>query len=250
MEKASACGPLNLSTHTPRSSDSTLTSPPCCVMELRSLPRYSSIVSTVISGKSSPTFTTSSTAGPNFFLSNFSIPPFIVADDDAHVPHAPLRRTAMIPFSIFTNSTFPPSAMRYGRTSSSASSTFSGVSSSKGSSALLPSELSAAVSAFSAAAASAANGLTTATFSSPSSTTVFTADAFPAASRASSASHSAFSAGVSPFPNASRHRLASAAKTSRVVIALFLNAITRAVAARARPARARVDRNACATFFA
>eukprot|EP00982_Pelagococcus_subviridis_P004667 29282-Pelagococcus_subviridis.AAC.6 len=59
-----------------------------------------------------------------------SIPMRIVTVDDGHDPHAPfsLRRTTRP--SISTSSTSPPSAMRYGRTSSRTFSTFSAVSSS------------------------------------------------------------------------------------------------------------------------
>mmetsp|Transcript_5371 Transcript_5371/g.19604 ORF Transcript_5371/g.19604 Transcript_5371/m.19604 type:complete len:247 (-) Transcript_5371:317-1057(-) len=246
MENASACGPLNSNKSTPRSSVSTLHSPPYDFIELRSFPRYSSIVSTDISSSSPLTLHTSSTASPNFCLSNFSMPPFIVAEDDAHDPHAPFSRTTTIPFSMLINSTFPPSAIKYGRTSSSALSTFSMVSSSLGAYASSDPTPSPSVTFASPSAPTfAAKGLTTGSFDG----SIVSTDAGALfVSSSSSASHSAFNAGV--VPNASLHRLASLARISLVAIAAFLNAITLVHAARCAPTRPRTARTACSTFLA
>ena len=58
-----------------------------------------------------------------------SIPILIVVVEDGHEPHAPSSRSRTTSPSISMTDTLPPSAMRYGRTSSSTVSTFSSVSS-------------------------------------------------------------------------------------------------------------------------
>lgn len=45
-----------------------------------------------------------------------SMPIVIVVVDDGHDPQAPLSLSLMVGPSISTNSTLPPSAIRYGRT--------------------------------------------------------------------------------------------------------------------------------------
>ena len=90
------------------------------------------------------TCTTSPRTVPNFSRNTRSIPIFIVTVDDAHDPHAPsnIRYTFLFVVdsllsSIRWTDTFPPSEIRYGRTSLRTLSTFSIVSSSGNSSFVL-----------------------------------------------------------------------------------------------------------------
>jgi hypothetical protein len=53
-----------------------------------------------------------------FSISRFSMPMRMVTVDDGQLPHAPLSLSFTTSPSISTSSTSPPSAMRYGRTSS------------------------------------------------------------------------------------------------------------------------------------
>mmetsp|Transcript_30851 Transcript_30851/g.59567 ORF Transcript_30851/g.59567 Transcript_30851/m.59567 type:complete len:215 (+) Transcript_30851:429-1073(+) len=77
---------------------------------------------------SSMTCSTSITSGI-FSMTRRSMPIFMVVMEEGHEPHAPCKRRRTTSPSISTNSTLPPSAIRYGRTSSRTFSTFSSVNS-------------------------------------------------------------------------------------------------------------------------
>mmetsp|Transcript_21514 Transcript_21514/g.59595 ORF Transcript_21514/g.59595 Transcript_21514/m.59595 type:complete len:286 (+) Transcript_21514:562-1419(+) len=121
-------GPLYFSLHTPFVISSTSTLPPILVMAPRSMFKCMSTFSTVADVTSIlSTCTTSLSASPNAALSARSMPIFIVAPEDAHVPQAPWSLRETTPSSTFTTSTSPPSSIKYGRTSLSAWSAASSV---------------------------------------------------------------------------------------------------------------------------
>mmetsp|Transcript_10549 Transcript_10549/g.45766 ORF Transcript_10549/g.45766 Transcript_10549/m.45766 type:complete len:225 (-) Transcript_10549:57-731(-) len=127
-----AAGPVSL-TFTMGSSMSTSSSCPPPVPARYGL-ISSSVASTFSSVRSRPPASSwicsTSMISGIFSISLFSIPMRMVTVDDGQLPHAPLSFSLTTSPSISTSSTSPPSAMRYGRTSSSTFSTLSAVSSS------------------------------------------------------------------------------------------------------------------------